>query len=796
MHEPKTCPTCGAALASDATGGACPKCLLEAGFATGGASGGAVAGAPAGGDRIPTVEELGPKFPGLEIEALVGRGGMGVVFRARHKALDRVVALKVLSASVAADRAFADRFQREARALAKLQHPNIVAVHDFGVTDGLFWLVMEYVEGANIRQAMRAGQIRAKEALAIVPQICDALQYAHEHGVVHRDIKPENILLDTSGRVKIADFGLAKLMERGTAEQTLTGAGQVMGTLHYMAPEQWERPKHVDHRADIYSLGVVFYEMLTGELPVGRFAAPSAKSDVDVRIDEIVLRTLEREREARYQHAAEVKTDVGRLSAGGPPASGAGTRDPSLQLSAEVRPWRSDRATAAVLGLWTLAFGAAAWVVWDAEPVMLALPAAGLILVGWDGVRRLRPRAEGATVGAGSAVPTPVLAALALLFCGIALWALATLRIQFDRSVVAGALLGAAVKLYLLVRARMREPRPVRPRLPPWVLVLIAVVGLGAVVAVALRQVLLDAADRSAVAALERDVELARAAAASAASARDFEAVSERGALRQIPDDERERIAVLWQRALRLAADAPFASVVELYVYSGQGTLNAMSEEERHTLPRQGRLGLPLTPAAALPQPLAHFKLTRVEFHGSGAMCTSAVAVATDGVHSLRIPLGRSYIANASGGRLTEWYFSIGRVETIDAKLVPSTPAGNAVLRLYDRLRALGPQQNLFALGDLYTKTALTLLSSMPADEVARTGATGALGLPLMSEQSLGGKLADLQVEIVEFSADGASAAVSLRDWSQGHKGHFVGFRVARESDGTWRFTSHPAELR
>ncbi len=312
MSAPRNCPTCGAQLASDSPGAACPKCLLLAGFATGGAS---------AAERATTPEELAPKFPGLAIERVLGRGGMGVVYKARHKALDRDVALKVLPSSVAGEKAFAERFQREARALAKLQHPNIVAVHDFGMTDGLFWLVMEYVEGANIRQAMRAGQIAPKDALAIVPQICDALQYAHEHGVVHRDIKPENVLLDKSGRVKVADFGLAKLMAHDAADLTLTGAGQVMGTPHYMAPEQVEHPADVDHRADIYSLGVVFYEMLTGELPLGRFAAPSAKSTVDARIDEIVMRTLEKEREARYQRVVEVKTDVGRVAEGRAPTA-------------------------------------------------------------------------------------------------------------------------------------------------------------------------------------------------------------------------------------------------------------------------------------------------------------------------------------------------------------------------------------------------------------------------------------------------------------------------------------------
>src|SRR5262249_46851880 len=144
----------------------------------------------------------------------------------------------------------------------------------------------------------------------IVPQICDALQYAHEEGVVHRDIKPENILLDRKGRVKIADFGLAKLLRRDGENFTLTGSRQVMGTLYYMAPEQVERPLEVDHRADIYSLGVVFYEMLTGQLPVGRFPLPSEKVGTDPHFDGIVLHALEREPERRYQHASDVKTDV------------------------------------------------------------------------------------------------------------------------------------------------------------------------------------------------------------------------------------------------------------------------------------------------------------------------------------------------------------------------------------------------------------------------------------------------------------------------------------------------------
>jgi predicted Ser/Thr protein kinase len=259
----------------------------------------------------PAPEELAAHFPQLEILELLGRGGMGAVYKARQPGLDRLVALKILPREVHSDSAFAERFTREARALARLNHPNIVAVYDFGRTgDGLFYFVMEYVDGVNLRQAIEAGGMSPKDALAIVPQICDALQFAHDEGIVHRDIKPENILVDKRGRVKIADFGLAKLLGQEAADQQLTGTQQVMGTLRYMAPEQMEGSKSVDHRADIYSLGVVFYELLTGELPIGRFAPPSKKVQIDVRLDEVVLRALEKEPEQRYQQVSELKTEV------------------------------------------------------------------------------------------------------------------------------------------------------------------------------------------------------------------------------------------------------------------------------------------------------------------------------------------------------------------------------------------------------------------------------------------------------------------------------------------------------
>jgi tRNA A-37 threonylcarbamoyl transferase component Bud32 len=299
----RRCPRCGTALPADAPEGLCPRCLLQGGL-------GGETGPEPGRFDVPSPEQLGGLFPQLEILELLGQGGMGAVYKARQPGLDRVVALKVLPPEAGRDPAFAERFAREARALAKLNHPNVVTVYDFGQADGLYYFLMEYVDGINLRQALRAGQLKPAEALKIVPQICDALQYAHDEGVVHRDIKPENILLDKRGRVKITDFGLAKLLGRVPADVNLTGPQQVMGTLHYMAPEQMERPLEVDHRADIYSLGVVFYEMLTGELPLGRFPPPSQKIQLDVRLDDVVFRALEKQPERRYQHASDVKTDV------------------------------------------------------------------------------------------------------------------------------------------------------------------------------------------------------------------------------------------------------------------------------------------------------------------------------------------------------------------------------------------------------------------------------------------------------------------------------------------------------
>ena len=339
MTNLNRCPNCGCDLPTNAPAELCPECLLRQGFAENdslavqiGPDRKADAGSslpattpPAQFDP-PSVEELASLFPGLEILKLLGHGGMGAVYQARQTKLDRLVALKIIRPESASDLTFAERFLREARTLARLNHPSIVGVHDFGEvktgsppegtsTPGtLYYFVMEYVDGANLRQLIEIGELTPETAVGIVPQVCEALQFAHDEGVVHRDIKPENILVDSRGQVKIADFGLARLIESSPKDFTLTGTHQVMGTPRYMAPEQMEGSHNVDHRADIYSLGVVFYEMLTGQVPVGHFDPPSKKVQIDVRLDEVVLRSLAREPERRYQQVSEVKTDVESVS--------------------------------------------------------------------------------------------------------------------------------------------------------------------------------------------------------------------------------------------------------------------------------------------------------------------------------------------------------------------------------------------------------------------------------------------------------------------------------------------------
>ena len=259
----------------------------------------------------PSIAEAARLFPNYQVTEMIGRGGMGVVYKGKQTSLDRVVAIKLLPLEVSIDRDFGERFVREARTMAKMNHPNIVSVFDFGhTTEGHLYFVMEFVEGTTLHHLIKAVGLKPVQSLELIVNVCEALQYAHSEGVIHRDIKPANILVDTKGRVKVTDFGLARMDTAKTPDQWgQTMTGMVLGTPDYMSPEQ-KKGIRVDHRADIYSLGVMLYEMLCGEIPAGVFDPPSQRVEVDERIDQVVIRAMQQEPNRRFASTAEMKAAV------------------------------------------------------------------------------------------------------------------------------------------------------------------------------------------------------------------------------------------------------------------------------------------------------------------------------------------------------------------------------------------------------------------------------------------------------------------------------------------------------
>jgi formylglycine-generating enzyme required for sulfatase activity/serine/threonine protein kinase len=241
---------------------------------------------------------------------------MGAVYQGVQLSLGRDVAIKLLPPELGSAPEFEARFKREANAMARLNHPNIVQIFDYGQTvEGHHYIVMEYVDGMDLHRLIHSGGLDAIGALNAVSQICDALEYAHAEGFIHRDIKPANIFINHKGILKIGDFGLAKLIDPdqkvNDSDPSATRTDVVMGTPNYIAPEQWTATSKVDHRADIYSLGVMFYEMLTGTIPRGAFRAPSERvKTLDVRIDGVVFKAMESDPNERYQSAADLRSDV------------------------------------------------------------------------------------------------------------------------------------------------------------------------------------------------------------------------------------------------------------------------------------------------------------------------------------------------------------------------------------------------------------------------------------------------------------------------------------------------------
>ena len=262
------------------------------------------------------------------VERKLGAGGMADVYLCADLSLGRRVALKVLSSRFVHDEQFIERFRREAKAAAGLNHPNLVAVYDWGEIDGTYFIVMEYVEGETLKELVRRrGRLSGSDALDIALGLLAAVGYAHRHGVVHRDIKAQNILLDRAGTAKVTDFGIARAGDSG-----MTEAGSILGTAQYLAPEQ-ARGEVVDERSDLYSVGVVLYEMLTGKVPFTGDSAvnvalkhvnelPPEPSEVvpgmPYTLNQIVMKALAKEPDLRYQTAEDFARDLRAAQAGGP----------------------------------------------------------------------------------------------------------------------------------------------------------------------------------------------------------------------------------------------------------------------------------------------------------------------------------------------------------------------------------------------------------------------------------------------------------------------------------------------
>jgi serine/threonine-protein kinase len=304
-----------------------------------------------------------------EIQREIAQGGMAEVYLAHDQLLNRPVALKALFPEYAREPSFVERFRREAQAAANLNHPNIVAIYDWGQEDGTYFIVMEYVEGRSLRDLIRAeAPIDANTSAEVTAEIASALAFAHRNGVVHRDVKPGNVLLTRTGTVKVTDFGIA----RAGASDGLTQTGSVMGTATYFSPEQ-AQGLPVDGRSDVYALGVVLYEMVTGVAP---FTADSPVSvaykhvretavlpternpDVPADLERIIVTALSKEPENRYQTADDMRADILRFRRGRPVIGAAATAivvdNPTPGAGAAARATPAAAAAAAAYGASTI----------------------------------------------------------------------------------------------------------------------------------------------------------------------------------------------------------------------------------------------------------------------------------------------------------------------------------------------------------------------------------------------------------------------------------------------------------
>jgi autotransporter-associated beta strand protein len=285
--------------------------------------------------QAPEIDQLAPLFPAYQIEYLIATGGMGAVYKAVQKSLDRAVAIKILPREFSQDPGFCAGFEAEAKSMARLNHPNLIGVYDFGEVDGMLFIVMEFVPGQSLFHCTHGHAVESNEVIRLITAICQGLAHAHENGIIHRDIKPSNVLLDHQNNPKIGDFGLAHPVGTGHQE-----GAQIYGTPGYTAPEVVNDPKSVNHRADIFSIGVLLHELLTGKLPASDQRPASQIAGCNLRFDAIIKRATAEVPETRYPNAHQIVADISQIqghAATGPTANGPATRRGPTAPSASAR---------------------------------------------------------------------------------------------------------------------------------------------------------------------------------------------------------------------------------------------------------------------------------------------------------------------------------------------------------------------------------------------------------------------------------------------------------------------------